>query len=213
MPELRRKTIGRDTVCAIWHITENTDELLSAISLDTAEEGIYNAFVAESRKKQWLAYRLLVRELLKPEKACLDYDPSGKPVFRHQNLHLSVTHTADLAAVIISRTSNVGIDIEMVRPRIMKVTDKFISPEEMKSIVPGNELEQFTLAWCAKEALYKLYGKRNLDFREDIRLALPAAAGMEFDATVSNGDKQSSYHLASERNDDCILVYCLENWK
>jgi 4'-phosphopantetheinyl transferase len=210
MAELLRKNIDDHSLYALWQITESTEELRSAITLSTGEESLYQSFVAESRKKQWLAYRLLLRHLLAPADIAIEYDPSGKPFLAGTNLHISVTHTEDLAGVIISRNARVGIDIEKIRPRIEKVRDKFISEEESLFIRKETELEQLTLAWCAKEALYKLYGMRNLDFRENIRVDIPVKAGIPFKALICSGAENNYYELFSEKMGDYILVYLVE---
>jgi len=210
MAELLRKIIDEHTLYAIWQISESVEELRSAISFSEGEEILYQSFVAESRKKQWLAYRLLIRALLKPDNFPVEYDQSGKPFLAGSDFHISVTHTEDLAAVIISRHARVGIDIEKIKPRIEKVRDKFLHTEESSFIKKGKELEQLTLAWCAKEALYKLYGQRNLDFREDISVEIPTFAGMKFTAEIRYGGKQDKYRLFSEKLGDIILVYLVE---
>ena len=211
MAELLRKKIDECSLYAIWQITETVDQLRSSIQLRKGEEELYQSFVAESRKKQWLAYRLLIRGLLLPEEFPVEYDPSGKPFLAGSNFHISVTHTDDLAAVIISCHARVGIDMEKIKPRILKVRDKFIHPEESDHIMKERELEQLTLSWCAKEALYKLYGLRNLDFREDIRLEVPPRAGLDFKAEIRVGEQHDRYQLFSEMMGSFILVYVLDS--
>jgi 4'-phosphopantetheinyl transferase len=210
MAVLLRKIINDHSLYAIWKISESVEELRSAIKLGVSEEIIYDAFVAESRQKQWLAYRILIRELLKPDEFPVEYDVSGKPYLAGSDFHISVTHTDDLAAVIISRHARVGIDIEKIKPRIQKVRERFLNPEEESLIGKGTELEQLTLAWCAKEALYKLYGKRTLDFRENIRIALPPNAGETFDAEIHFEGKIGKYRLFSEISGGYILVYLVD---
>jgi len=210
MAELLRKIIDEHTLYALWKISESVEELRSAIRLREGEETLYHSFVAESRKKQWLAYRLLIRELLEPDEFPVEYDASGKPFLAGSDFHISVTHTDDLAAVIISRYARVGIDMEKIKPRIEKVREKFLNPEESSSIGKERELEQLTLAWCAKEALYKLYGRRNLDFRDNMMVEIPAKAGMKFKAEIRFGGKRDKYQLFSELIDGYILVYLLD---
>lgn len=210
MAELLRKIINDHTLYALWKISESVDELRSAISLREGEERLYNTFVAESRQKQWLAYRILIRELLKPDEFPVEYDVSGKPYLAGSDFHISVTHTDDLAAVIISRHARVGIDMEKIKPRIEKVRDKFLNQEEEFLISKDRELEQLTLAWCAKEALYKLFGLKNLDFRENLLVEIPAQAGMTFNALICFGGKKYKYRLHSRLIGSYILVYLLD---
>jgi 4'-phosphopantetheinyl transferase len=210
MAELFRKIIDEHSRYAVWKISESVEELRSAIRLREGEETLYRSFVAESRKKQWLAYRLLIREMLKPDEFPVEYDASGKPFLAGSDCHISVTHTDDLAAVIIGRHAKVGIDIEKIRPRIEKVRDKFINTEESLLIGKERELEQLTLAWCAKEALYKMYGLRNLDFRENMNVEVPACAGLAFKAEIRFGGKIDKYQLYSELIGSYILVYLVD---
>lgn len=210
MAEIVRKNIDEHSHYAIWQISESVEELRSALSLRAEEDMLYNTFVAESRKKQWLAYRLLIREMLSPAEFPVEYDESGKPFLAGSNYHISVTHTEDLAAVIISQYDRVGIDMERIKPRVAKVREKFLSPVELASISGERELEQLTLGWCAKEALYKLYGKRDLDFRENILIELPDHIGMTFKASIRYRGKASEYRLFSEKIRDFILVYLVE---
>jgi phosphopantetheinyl transferase len=210
MAEILREIIDDSTVYAVWRITEDVEALRSAISLKEDEEALFRTFVAESRKKQWLAYRILVRRLIEPEDFPVEYDAMGKPYLAGSSYHISVTHTDNLAAVIISRNRKVGIDTEKIKPRIEKVKDKFLNDGELSLINKGSELEQMTLVWCAKEALYKFYGKRDLDFREHIFVSVPVRAGMEFSAEIRYEEKQEKFHLFSMIIGDCILVYMLE---
>jgi phosphopantetheinyl transferase len=210
MAELLRKIIDDHTLYAIWKISESVEQLESAINLRENEVHLYRAFVAESRKKQWLAYRILIRELLKPAEYPVEYDASGKPYLAGSDFHISVTHTDDLAAVIISRYARVGIDIEKIRQRIEKVRDKFINPDEDFLIGNERQLEQLTLAWCAKEALYKLFGVKNLDFRENMIVEIPPQAGMTFNAVIRFGEKSHVYRLHSKLIGSYILVYLMD---
>ncbi len=186
------------------------NELRSAIKLRKEEEILYQSFVAESRKKQWLAYRILIKDLLRPDDFPVEYNEHGKPFLAGSDYHISVTHTEDLAAVIISRHARVGIDIEKIKPRILKVKDKFLSPAELAMVGKERELEQLTLAWCAKESLYKLYGKRNLDFREEIKVEIPMKAGISFEAEIRFGGRIDRFRLFSEMTGDFMLVYLTE---
>jgi len=210
MAELFRKIIDEHSVYAIWKITETTAELRAMIDLRQDEEELFNSFVAESRKKQWLAYRILVRRLLQPEDFAVLYNDHGKPYLAGCTYHISVTHTDDIAAVILSRNRQVGIDSEKIKPRVEKVKDKFLNDREMKSVDNDRKLELMTLAWCAKEALYKTYGERSLDFRDHIILDLPDHAGLPFQGRIIFNGKTDNYHLFSEMTGEYILVYLLD---
>ncbi len=67
----------------------------------------------------------------------------------------------------INPTQPLGVDIESLRPQIEKIKSKFCRPEELEfAITPVQSL----LIWSAKEAMYKAYGKKEIDFREQMRV-------------------------------------------
>lgn len=210
MGEIFRKEIAGQTIYAIWEISETTEELRSMITLNEDETRLYGTFLAEERKKQWLAYRILIRSILEPEAYPVAYDSSGKPYLAGSGFHISVTHSRDLAAVIISRKGRVGIDIEKIRPRIARVREKFLDEQE-NALIADEDLETLTLGWCAKEALYKLYGEKNLDFRKNIRLSLPIHRGSStFTGSVQKEGHVTVYELSYRVLRDFILVYVAE---
>ncbi len=208
MPEIFRHIISPGSSYAVWEITETAGELESMIKLRPAEKDIYQSFLIESRKKQWLAYRVLIRSMLSPEEFPVEYDDSGKPYLAGAKIHISVTHSGDLAGVIISSEGLVGIDLEEIRGRIEKVRERFLSPEELGGV--GSDLNHavLTTAWCAKEALYKLFGKRGLDFRKNIRLDLQdISESGEFKAEIRHEGKSYRFILHYRTIGNYRLVY------
>ncbi len=60
-----------------------------------------------------------------------------------------------------------GIDVEMVRPKIELIQHKFLSEEEQE-LLPAANAQWLTLLWSCKEAVYKWYGKGGVDFKRHI---------------------------------------------
>jgi phosphopantetheinyl transferase len=212
MPEIIRHQIDGDSVYAIWEITETVEELLGMISLRPSEQSLFDSFVVGSRKKQWLAYRILIRSLLSPRIYQVEYDEAGKPFLAGSHYHISVTHSGDLAGVIISSAGLAGIDIEKVRPKIEKVADRFMHPDEIDRIAESDRTRMLTMAWCAKEALYKMYGRKNLDFKEHIRLRLPDDPDSgQFRGKIQIAGNSREYLLVNGRHKEYVLVYVLDS--
>lgn len=70
---------------------------------------------------------------------------------------------------IIIGQENVGIDIEMMRPKILRIANKFTILEAYQTL--GHEeaiVRKLTMVWCAKEALYKMYATPGLSFLQHI---------------------------------------------
>ncbi len=211
MPVIESRIIDDSTLLGVWEITESSDELLSSLTLTKHEQQFFNGFRTDLRKKQWLAYRLLIQKLFPDRNFTVAYDKNGKPYLENSNHHISVTHTGQYAACIISTTKRVGIDIEMVKPRIDKVRHKFLSPSELSHIPEGQKLEILTIYWCAKEALYKLHGKKQLDFIKNIKVPdFTFDNTGEFEAEITTTGSYGTYRICYELFKETALVYVLD---
>jgi 4'-phosphopantetheinyl transferase len=168
MPLILNHKINESTFLGIWKISETSESLRKQLYLDENDEKYFASFGNEMRKKHWLSYRLILQELLKTDSIKIIYDEYGKPRMLDFNGHFSVTHSGDFSAVILSHEMPVGIDIERIRERIERVAERFLSSEEQDQEGDGDRLEKLHIYWGAKESLYKLYGKPEVDFQTDI---------------------------------------------
>ena len=84
-----------------------------------------------------------------------------------EKYHFSISHCGDYAAVIVSEEIRVGIDIELVTPKVDLIKHKFLDEEEML-LVQKNNLQHLTLLWNCKEAVFKWYGNGGLNFKKNI---------------------------------------------
>lgn len=111
----------------VWKIEETVEELVSHIP-QIAEDAqrAEKLFVSPRRRLEYVAVRALIYTLLQKLPTIL-YKKSGKPFLKDQSLFLSVSHTSGYAAVLFSEDREVGIDIEMVSERVMKVRERFPS--------------------------------------------------------------------------------------
>lgn len=94
-------------------------------------------------------------------------DEFGKPIVSNANFNLSLSHSKQWAAAAVSKEIMLGIDIETIENRIERVAHKFLKKEELEAI-KKDRVETLILYWSAKESLYKLYSKKQLDFAEQL---------------------------------------------
>jgi 4'-phosphopantetheinyl transferase len=170
MPLILYHKINDSTFVGVWKLDETAESMRQKLYLDENDEKYFGSFGNEIRKKHWLSYRLILQELLKTDKIKIIYDVYGKPGMPDFKGHFSVTHSGDFAAAIVNYEMSVGIDIERIRERIERVTERFLSLEELEEIGDNDRLEKLHICWGAKESLYKLYGKPEVDFQADIRI-------------------------------------------
>jgi 4'-phosphopantetheinyl transferase len=213
MPLIFNREVDNTTRVGLWRIDETWVELKEQLVLDPSEEIRFASFKSEIRRKQWLSYRILLKRMLSPDVPVLEYDTYGKPCLKNSGVHLSIAHSGEYSAVITSRTTPVGIDIERLKDRIFRIRDRFLSPEEDSSICEPNLLEKLYVAWGAKEALYKIHGKPEVGFRGDIIIDafdyLCSAKG-QCTAGMKTPGGFENYDIFYERISDYMLVYA---WK
>ena len=206
--------LNASTQVGIWKIEETAEELSSRAILSSAEEDQLRSFKSETRKKQWLSYRILLNEMLPGNPLFLEYDLFGKPALKEHSLFLSISHSGEYAAVIISKTHPVGIDIERITGRIERIRSKFLVPEEEKQIGEVNRLEKLYVIWGAKESLYKIYGRPEVEFQRDIFIEsfpyLCIGKG-QCRGRMKTPDGEELYTIFFERIDGYMLVYAFKN--
>jgi phosphopantetheinyl transferase len=119
------------------------------------------------RKKEYLA----VRSLLKAMKGCgphITHTADGKPFLSGDTQHISITHSRNLAAIILSDFP-AGIDTETTGRKVSDVAQRFLSEEEMAWTLNAPHIELAQLfCWSCKEAAYKMLGIPGIDFKHTL---------------------------------------------
>lgn len=119
----------------------------------------------EHRRLEFLATRYLLRLLDDsfPFEA-IQIAEHGKPFLPSAyNAHFSITHSFPYVGAAISRFP-IGIDVQTYQEKISYLQQKFLSPDEQAYF--QNDIRQITLAWTAKEAVFKWAGFSGIDFRQ-----------------------------------------------
>ncbi|MGY3214959.1 4'-phosphopantetheinyl transferase family protein [Mucilaginibacter sp. HD30] len=166
-----RQRIDEDTEFALWKIEEQADELYRQLQLNGEEKAFVEGISNGKRHLHWLGTRVLLRKMLNTEEYIdCRVDEHGKPYLFTLPYHISLSHSFDYAAVMISRKSPVGIDVEQIKQKVERIAHKFMRPHELAFIEPQYKIEQLYVCWCAKEAVYKCHGQKEVSFADDILL-------------------------------------------
>ena len=90
--------------------------------------------------------------------------------------------------------------------------NKFLSKSEQAIIDIDNRLEMLYICWSAKEALYKMYGKRNLFFIENMTIApfQYNGSGGKIKGIISTGKFNHEFDLCYRKVDEYMLVYVVD---
>ena len=141
----------------VWKISESYQELLSSIDLSKNTIEKLNNVQSDVGKREILSIRHLLKEFGFSDND-LYYDENGKPMLSNKQ-NISISHSKLFSSIIIS-DFNVSIDIEKVRDKIAKVSDKFIDYEYSFLGNLNSEVERLTLIWCIKECIYKISNEK-----------------------------------------------------
>jgi len=171
MPVVFSKKIDDQTMLSVWKIEETEAQLLSGLQLKQHELDLIATLSNGKRALHWLSTRLLLRTMLNTA----DYidcqmDEHGKPFLVNSDVHISLSHSYDYAAVIISKNRKVGVDIELIKMKIKSIKHKFLSDIELAQKQIGDNTDGLYVCWCAKEAIYKWHGKKGLEFKQHIHI-------------------------------------------
>jgi 4'-phosphopantetheinyl transferase len=167
-----RQRIDEDTEFALWKIEEQAEDLYNQLQLNDDEKAFVEKISNGKRHLHWLGTRVLLRKMLRTEEYIdCQVDEHGKPYLVSLPYHISLSHSFDYAAVMISKKSAVGIDIEQVKEKVERIASRFLAPEELAFINNDQRIPHLYACWCAKEAVYKCYGQKEVSFMDDIALA------------------------------------------
>jgi 4'-phosphopantetheinyl transferase EntD len=180
------------------------------VNLATVEKAKLDSFKNISRKVEWLSVRALVKTMLGKDTRIL-YNAENKPFVRGNTHNISISHSNNLTAVLISSDKKVGIDLEYMTGRISKVADKFINEKEKITADENHCKYHLYLHWCAKEALYKICDKQDINFRDGLTISpfTPEEHGF-MQGHVQNGNGEESIELEYLQHDNYALVWCVK---
>ena len=122
-------------------------------------------FQNEKRRREHLAWRRIVRREL-GAKVHIDYNDVGAPIVDTADRWISVAHGGESVAVAIA-DKPVGVDIESINRDFDRVALRYMTDAE---IALSEDRRWACFVWCAKEAMYKLYGRRGVELRGELRV-------------------------------------------
>jgi len=194
----------------VWEITEDFDTLYGMVNLVAVEKARLDSFKNISRKIEWLSVRALVKTMLGKDTRIL-YNSENKPFVRGNTHNISITHSNKLTAVIIGKDKRVGIDLEFMSGKISKVANKFINDRENITGDPELSKLHLYLHWCAKETLYKICDKQDINFRDGITISpfRPDEHGY-MKGQVINGNGEEFFEMEYLQHDNYALVWCIK---
>lgn len=123
------------------------------------------------KRKEWASSRLAIAATL--QTLNIPYpgffkDEHGKSQSMSGNGYVSLTHTLGYAAAIYHQQIPVGIDMDFIREKILRIGSRFLDSSELDFL--EKDPVHYTMAWSAKESIFKCQGKKGISFRENVLL-------------------------------------------
>lgn len=197
-------------ILGFWEIVESTDQLFSLLKPNEEDLTGYIQFRNELRKKEWLAARLLLKQMAGSD-AKIDYDTAGKPLLTNLPGHISISHSSNCVVLYYHPRYQPGIDIESISRNVERISRKFLSPGELEDCMINGQLsnKDLMLRWCAKEAVFKMVSYSDIDFASQIACISPPIIydKGKFTANFMNNDTFLSIHLNFRLIDNILMVW------
>lgn len=134
--------------------------------LTSLEKERFFEFKHRHRKCEFVATRYLRHQLFGFEH--IHYDIHGAPFIKGEGF-ISISHTPGTVGIAFNKDFQIGLDIEIRGYKAQRVHHKFLSEDETK-LFNASDPDAMTLAWSAKESLYKIAGRKQIDFKNDLLL-------------------------------------------
>ena len=194
----------------LWQMDESPEQLFDLYPhLLPYRSSLDDKYKNDGRKLEFLAIRALMYEMLRVNGASkgllshagdFTYNGQGKPLFR--GYHVSISHTKGYAALILSKKSEVAVDIEYMSDRVERIASKFLRKDER-----ADSLDAKLVHWCAKETVFKLFSEENLLF-EDMRVK-PFDTMADWACDVENLKSGKTARVDFELAMDFVLTYSM----
>jgi enterobactin synthetase component D len=201
--------IDSSAALAVKIIEEQEIESMSFLSF--REKLSYANISHPEKKKEWATARIAIHDALQTLQ--IPYpgffkDEHGKSQSMNGQGFVSLTHTPGYAGAIFHRENPVGIDMDLIREKILRIGFRFLDAAELDFL--EQDPAHYTMAWSAKESIFKCQGKRGVSFRENILLEPFDTNATQIKGKIRGTDfADHHYTVEVRRLDQVILTYTI----
>lgn len=164
--------INETSIIVSESITENEINKNKHILANTELE-ILNKFNSTNRQCEFLTSRIILRDYFQ-ENITINYI-NKKPILKNK-INVSISHKQKYVCVALNPFKEIGIDIEEINDKILKIENKFVCiQEKIKNLNSNSEISKtnyLTYLWTAKEATFKCLQNQDNIFIKDIEVEL-----------------------------------------
>jgi len=175
----------------LWKLSETEIELNNHIDLSLSSISKLDLIKSSSQRKQFLGVQNLLK-LHNVNNGSLFYDKNGKPHLSN-NKFISISHSFEYCRVIVYDVK-VGLVIEKLRSKILNISKKFISESDW-NLIKLSSVENVTKVWTIKEAVFKAFGHKAIDFKKNIIITSINKKFNKASVSISNNQITENYNI------------------
>jgi 4'-phosphopantetheinyl transferase len=207
MPFLKEFIINEKTKIKLWKIMLGE---INTKELNSDEKNLLELKKSNILREQFLATRKLLS--LENSDYKITYHINGKPLL-NSIYNISISHSHEIAAVAISDNSNIGIDVQLKKNKILNIKNKFLNKSEKSNIGDDPTVDILTMVWTSKESIYKAIGQKGISFSENIKIDKVIEKDKTGIGYYINGTEKVKFDLKFFYVDEYTICYAYQNPK
>ena len=159
------------------------------------------------RELEGRGIEFLLKKMFTDKEPELKYTEHNKPFLGSHNENISISHSHEMLFIISNSKENTGVDVELIRDKIKNIKHKFLNKEELN--FAGEDTEKLITLWAAKEAMYKAFGEKGIDFSKELRVYPFKNDELNFHGELNTKNSKKKYLLHRQKIRNYILVYTI----
>ena len=195
MREILNKKLNIYNIISIWEYFPGEIDI-KKLELSKSVKYKIKLISSEKKQKEHAVTSIILNKIFK-SKVDLWHNSSGKP-FINKSKNISISHSNNYVAIAYGK-KNIGIDIERPQTRIINICKKILSKKEIDILGHYPNKINACKFWSAKEAIFKFFGEKNINFKNDIDCS-------DFNSSRCN---KKEFKIFFEYINDYIVTYCL----
>ncbi|MBT3281743.1 MAG: 4'-phosphopantetheinyl transferase superfamily protein [Cryomorphaceae bacterium] len=207
MPFLKEFIINEKTKIKLWKVI--TGEL-NPEELNNDDKELLKLKKSNILREQFLATRKVLA--LENTDYKITYNNNGKPSL-NSKYNISISHSHDIAALVISDNSKIGLDVQLNENKIFNIQHKFLNPSEKLNIGENPSLIILTMIWTSKESIYKAIGLKGTSLSNNIIIDKVVEKDKTGIGYYINGTEKVKFDLKFFYIDEYTICYAYQNPK
>ena len=205
MPFLKDFIINQNTKIKLWEVSIGE---LKKLKLNDYDRIILESKKTDLSKEQFLSIRKLIE--LENTNFKIRYDKSGRPSI-NSKLNISISHSKEVTGIVLSNSSKMGIDIQIIESKILKIKNKFLNDFERSNTEYKSDIDYLIMIWTAKESIYKALGIKGISFSENIVINRVIEKEKKGEGYYINGNEKTKFNLNFFYLDNYTICYAFED--